>query len=124
MNTIFTRTAFAAVLIAASTASFADGATYDGWNALQTTTSRAAVQADAATAQRNGEIVAGEIGSVEHAFKSTTTRVQVAAESREAQRLGLIGGGEVTPVASASQERAVQLAGQRAVASRLAIAAR
>lgn len=56
-------------------------------------------------------------------FKSTVTRAQVAAEAQEAQRLGLIGGGEVTRQATSAELRAIQIAGERAVARQVAGAA-
>jgi hypothetical protein len=67
-----------------------------------------------------------EGGSYEYptSVQSTLTRAQVVAETREAQRLGLIGGGEITPMATPDQLRAIQLAGERAIAPRMTEAAR
>jgi hypothetical protein len=118
------RTLLALALVAAGTTAFADGATYDHPTPLASSVTRAEVRADAVQAQRNGQIANGEATVVAEPQRSTLTRVQVAAEVREAQRLGLLARGEVIPEATPAQERAIQLAGQRATATQLAAAQR
>lgn len=109
--------AIALVAASASTAVFADGATYEYPDNFKSGVSRTAVQADAASAQKVGQIVAGEVNHVAQPTPSMLTRVRVAAEAREAQRLGLMAAGETSPVASVEQQRAIQVAGDRAVAN-------
>jgi hypothetical protein len=116
--------AIALVAASASTAVFADGATYEYPDHFASNVSRAAVQADAAMAQKAGLIVGGEINHVAQPSPSQLTRAQVVAEAREAQRLGLIGGGELSPVATPEQQRAIQVAGERAVADAVMAARR
>jgi hypothetical protein len=81
--------------------------------------SRAAVQADLKDAQRSGTIVVGE-ASAQPVAKSTLTRTQVVAEAKEAMRLGLLEGGEVIKFATPEQAEQIRLAGERAVATRVA----
>lgn len=116
--------AIALVAASASTAVFAEGASYEYPDNFKSAVTRAAVQADAAIAFKNGEMPVGEVNMVAQPLRGTVSRAQVVAETREAQRLGLIGGGEVTPVATAAQLQAIQMAGQRAVAPQVAGVAR
>jgi hypothetical protein len=80
---------------------------------------RAEVRLELADAQRNGTLVIGE-ASAQPVAKSTLTRTQVVAEAKEAQRLGLLEGGEVIKFASPEQTEQIRLAGERAVATRVA----
>jgi hypothetical protein len=116
--------AMALVAAGASSAVFAEGATYEYPDAFKSTVTRAAVQANAAAAQRAGDLQVGEVNVVAQPLRSTVTRAQVLAEAREAQRLGLTSGGETTPEPTLAQLRAIQLAGERATAPQVAGAAR
>jgi hypothetical protein len=109
------------VLAVTGTAAFADGATYDYPTSFTSTLTTAAVRADAVDAARKGETLVGEAqNQYLPASFSGLTRTQVAAEAHEARRLGLLAVGERTIVATAEEQRAVRLAGERALAQRFA----
>ena len=111
--------AVSALALLAATSSFAAEGTqeFTDFNALSTK-SRAEViaQIKGAAPQTIGE------ASVAPVAASTLQRVRVVAEAREALRLGLIGGSESTPQATAAQVEQIRVAGDRAVAERLAAA--
>jgi hypothetical protein len=113
--------AISALSLFAATSSFAAEGTqeYTDFNALSTK-SRAEVVAQT---QRAGNAVqyVGEASAAPLAA-STLQRVRVVAEAREALRLGLIGPSEAVPAPTAVQIEQIRLAGERAVAERLAAA--
>ena len=111
--------AVSALALLAATSSFAAEGTqeFTDFKALSTK-SRAEVIAESkgAKAQNIGEASAAPVAA------STLQRVRVVAEAREALRLGLIGPSEVTPQPTAAQVEQIRVAGERAVADRLAAA--
>ena len=111
--------AVSALALLAATSSFAAEGTqeFTDFKALSTK-SRAEVIAEnkGAKAQNIGEASAAPVAA------STLQRVRVVAEAREALRLGLIGPSEVTPQPTAAQVEQIRVAGERAVADRLAAA--
>jgi hypothetical protein len=105
-------------LFAATTAFAAEGTQeFTDFKALSTQ-SRADVVAQVRNAapQYVGEASAAPVSA------STLQRVRVVAEAREALRLGLIGPSEVVPQPTAAQSEQIRVAGERAVAQRLAAA--
>jgi hypothetical protein len=114
------RTLLALALVAAGTAAFAEGGTYEYPTTVNSALTRGEVQADASRTLRAGPIVTGEAQDVASPVRSTVSRAQVIAEAREAQRLGLTIGGEASAEATPAQLRSIQLAGERAIAPRMA----
>jgi hypothetical protein len=113
--------AISALSLFAATSSFAAEGTqeFTDFNALSTK-SRAEVVAQTQRADRAAQYV-GEASAAPVAA-STLQRVRVVAEAREALRLGLIGPSEVVPQATAAQAEQIRVAGERAVAERMAAA--
>ncbi len=91
---------------------------------VQSTVTRAQVQAGVAAAVARGEIPVGERGPVFVDPPSTVTRAQVVAELREAIRLGVHNPSEAgVPITTPAQEAQIAAAG-RAAAKEYATAAK
>ncbi len=91
---------------------------------VQSTVTRAQVQAGVAAAVARGEIPVGERGPVFVDPPSTLTRAQVVAELREAIRLGVHNPSEAgVPITTPAQEAQIAAAG-RAAAKEYAAAAK
>lgn len=90
----------ALVAAAGFSSAFAQEATSDSWQNIQSSASRADVSAQAAQAVRAGEIGYGEATRVVKAQDDgqvvAKTRSEVTAEARHALRTGQLNAGEVT----------------------------
>lgn len=112
-------------LFAASSSFAAEGTQEFTDAAALSTKSRAEVIAQLGRADTASQYLATQyIGEASAApvAASTLQRVRVLAEAREAQRLGLTGPSETLPQPTAQQITQIRVAGERAVAERLASA--
>lgn len=115
------------IALAGAGSAFAQEGTQE-FRATQTLSSqsRADVKAELAAAQRAGTVTVYGYSEASPApvAASTLTRTQVQAEAREALRLGLAPQTEATRTATAADLDAIRVAGQRAVQTAVAQAAR